>query len=230
MRHARLAHHLTRGPTGIFHFRLAVPADLRAIVGRSVIKQSLGTRAPSVAVVWAQTLAGLGMLCPSPHTEDVLCGSPADRRHPARCARRTLEGLHDSRQPRRWFFDHGERPGRSCDGLRGDRQDPRQLGRQAAAASIAAAAQAAAKRIRLTLADASRTSEGPGLIVNTCDARKRSCKSFVNTQRNSALMQTVGLPIAFWSTVCVGASPRTPALCAAGACADRVDHKCRTDQ
>lgn len=57
MRHARLPHHLTRGPTGLFHFRLIVPADLRATVGRSVIKHSLRTRSPGLAVFWAQALA-----------------------------------------------------------------------------------------------------------------------------------------------------------------------------
>lgn len=38
----RLAHHLLRHASGVFHFRLIVPADLQVLLGRRVIKQSLG--------------------------------------------------------------------------------------------------------------------------------------------------------------------------------------------
>lgn len=52
----RLAHHLLRHPSGVWHFRLIVPADLQARLGRRVIKKSLGTRDPVVARAWAYAL------------------------------------------------------------------------------------------------------------------------------------------------------------------------------
>lgn len=52
----RLAHHLLRHPSGVWHFRLIVPADLRALLGRRVVKKSLGTRDPVVARAWAYAL------------------------------------------------------------------------------------------------------------------------------------------------------------------------------
>lgn len=52
----RLAHHLLRHVSGVFHFRLIVPADLQPLLGRRVIKQSLRTRDPTLARWWAYTL------------------------------------------------------------------------------------------------------------------------------------------------------------------------------
>lgn len=52
----RLAHHLLRHPSGVWHFRLIVPADLQALIGRRVIKKSLGTRDPVTARLWAYRL------------------------------------------------------------------------------------------------------------------------------------------------------------------------------
>lgn len=52
----RLAHHLLRHPSGVWHFRLIVPADLQGLLGRRVIKKSLGTRDPVVARAWAYAL------------------------------------------------------------------------------------------------------------------------------------------------------------------------------
>lgn len=52
----RLARHLLRHPSGVWHFRLIVPADLQAMPGRRVIKKSLGTRDPVVARAWAYAL------------------------------------------------------------------------------------------------------------------------------------------------------------------------------
>ena len=181
MRHSRLAHHLTRGPTGLFHFRLIVPADLRAVVGRSVIKQSLGTRAPSVAIVWAQALAvgyasafaaHRGRVVPKPPPiEDILRAVREGRSKDY-----TIQG-----SPGGGFSitangaeDHAmalEAIGKIPDSWR-----------QAAAAPTAVAAPAPNQRIPITLADAIRKYEetdGPGLIANTSDGRKRSCKSFV---------------------------------------------------
>lgn len=53
----RVAHYLTRGQSGLFYFRLRVPADLRAALGCVVIKRATGTRCPraalACAVAWA---------------------------------------------------------------------------------------------------------------------------------------------------------------------------------
>jgi len=53
----RLAHHLVRRDSGIYAFRLVVPADLRAQVGLGVIKKSLGTRDTAVAKLYAYALS-----------------------------------------------------------------------------------------------------------------------------------------------------------------------------
>lgn len=52
----RLAHHLLRHPSGVWHFRLTVPADLREAFGLRIIKRSLGTRDPVKARAWAYAL------------------------------------------------------------------------------------------------------------------------------------------------------------------------------
>jgi len=49
----RLAHHLLRHPSGVWHFRLTVPQDLRAALGLRIIKRSLRTRDPAAARAWA---------------------------------------------------------------------------------------------------------------------------------------------------------------------------------
>jgi integrase len=40
----RLPHHLLRHPSGVYHFRLMVPEDLRSVLGLRVIKRSVHTR------------------------------------------------------------------------------------------------------------------------------------------------------------------------------------------
>jgi integrase len=52
----RLAHHLLRHPSGTWHFRLVVPRDLQAAIGRKIIKQSLRTKDGRIAQAWAYTL------------------------------------------------------------------------------------------------------------------------------------------------------------------------------
>lgn len=52
----RLAHHLLRHRSGVWHFRLIVPRDLQATVGLKVIKKSLGTRDVAEARMWAYML------------------------------------------------------------------------------------------------------------------------------------------------------------------------------
>ena len=52
----RLAHHLLRHPSGVWHFRLVVPKDLHAAIGRRIIKQSLRTRDVRTAQAWAYVM------------------------------------------------------------------------------------------------------------------------------------------------------------------------------
>ncbi|WP_414648293.1 DUF6538 domain-containing protein [Dyella sp.] len=52
----RLAHHLLRHPSGMWHFRLVVPKALRPLVGLGVIKRSLHTKNTTMARLWAYAL------------------------------------------------------------------------------------------------------------------------------------------------------------------------------
>lgn len=52
----RLAHHLLRHASGVFHFRLVVPKDLQDLLGLRIIKRSLRTRDPKLARWWAYIL------------------------------------------------------------------------------------------------------------------------------------------------------------------------------
>lgn len=81
----RLPHHLVRTVSGVFHFRLKVPADLRAVFGLSIIKISLHTRDPqraqvcsyALSVRYAQTFAehrGTVVPKPPPPIEEILAG------------------------------------------------------------------------------------------------------------------------------------------------------------
>lgn len=54
----RLPHHLVRTSSGLLHFRLRVPLQLQRVLGRRVIKRSLGTRDLRGAQLAAYTLAG----------------------------------------------------------------------------------------------------------------------------------------------------------------------------
>jgi hypothetical protein len=55
--HMRLAHHLLRHPkSGMWHFRLVVPKDLRPVIGVGVLKRSLHTKDPIMARTWAYAL------------------------------------------------------------------------------------------------------------------------------------------------------------------------------
>ena len=53
----RLAHHLHQHPSGVFYFRIVVPIDLHASIGKKVIKKSLQTRDPVAAKQWAYVLS-----------------------------------------------------------------------------------------------------------------------------------------------------------------------------
>lgn len=53
----RLPHHLVRSPSGLFYFRLKVPADLRAVFGVAIVKISLHTRDPRQAQVCSYALS-----------------------------------------------------------------------------------------------------------------------------------------------------------------------------
>ncbi len=54
----RLPHHLVRSSSGLLHFRMRVPIPLQAVLGRRVVKRSLGTRDLRAAQGAAYTLAG----------------------------------------------------------------------------------------------------------------------------------------------------------------------------
>lgn len=51
-----LAHHLLRHPIGVFHFRLVVPADVRKVFGKKIVKISLRSKDPTVAKPYAYAL------------------------------------------------------------------------------------------------------------------------------------------------------------------------------
>lgn len=53
----RIAHHLIRVPSGVFYFRLWVPLDLQAALGRLFVQTSLRTRDARAAKVYALTLS-----------------------------------------------------------------------------------------------------------------------------------------------------------------------------
>jgi integrase/bifunctional DNA-binding transcriptional regulator/antitoxin component of YhaV-PrlF toxin-antitoxin module len=53
----RIPHHLRRGKSGIFHFRIVIPVKLREHFGKSEIKHSLHTRDPREAVLLSYTLS-----------------------------------------------------------------------------------------------------------------------------------------------------------------------------
>lgn len=57
----RVAHYLIRGQTGLFYFRLRVPAELRQLLGVRLIKRALATRCPrtaqALAIVYAARYA-----------------------------------------------------------------------------------------------------------------------------------------------------------------------------
>lgn len=53
----RLPNHLRRGPSGLWQFRIAVPADLRAAVGLTEIVRSTGTRDSRAAQIVAYNLS-----------------------------------------------------------------------------------------------------------------------------------------------------------------------------
>jgi integrase len=79
-----LPHHLVRSASGIFHFRLKVPRDLRAAIGLAIVKISLRTRDAKLAQVYSHALSlryaqafaeGRGIAVPKPPpppVEDIL--------------------------------------------------------------------------------------------------------------------------------------------------------------
>lgn len=90
----RLPHHLVRNPSGLFHFRLKVPADLRAIIGVAVVKISLRTRDPRLAQIYSHALSlryaqafaeGRGAAVPKPPPppiENILASVSQGRKRP----------------------------------------------------------------------------------------------------------------------------------------------------
>src|SRR3546814_21166483 len=85
----RVAHYLTRNPSGLFCFRLPVPPDRWEALGARVIKRATGTRssrsAQAIAVPlsarYAQIFATLrrgGAMAKPPSLEDILSGRSGD--------------------------------------------------------------------------------------------------------------------------------------------------------
>ena len=81
----RIAHHLLRSRSGIYHFRIKVPVDLHAAVGRSIVKISLRTGDARAAQVYSYTLSlhyaqvfaelrGTAMPKP-PRVDDIVAGA-----------------------------------------------------------------------------------------------------------------------------------------------------------
>ena len=81
MRHP---HHLLRHRSGVYHFRLVVPADIRPLIGLRIIKRSLHTRDPKIAQVaawelsatYARAFAGMrrGSMVKPPSIKDIEAG------------------------------------------------------------------------------------------------------------------------------------------------------------
>lgn len=101
----RIAHHLDRSPTGMFHFRQKVPLDLREVFRLTVIRRSLGTRDPRKAQVQAYALSARyaalfdqarrlrGMKQPAP--DDPFLLDVDDPKHPLHIAPWKLERTAD---------------------------------------------------------------------------------------------------------------------------------------
>jgi integrase len=102
----RLPHHLLRHSSGVFHFRLTVPADLRSQLGLRVIKRSLQTRDMSHAQIAAWQLSAsyaqaFRMLRGRPMSKDtppsveqILAGVAGGRQHDYRIDRKS--GIFES--------------------------------------------------------------------------------------------------------------------------------------
>lgn len=86
----RVAHHLVRNPSGLFYFRMRVPADLWTAIGARLVKRALRTRCPRTAQAIALVLAdryarafkalrqGGAMKTKPPSIEDILSGRSGD--------------------------------------------------------------------------------------------------------------------------------------------------------
>jgi len=86
----RVAHHLIRNPSGLFYFRMRVPADLWTAMGARLVKRALRTRCSCTAQAIALVLAGRyarvfealrqgdAMKTKPPSIEDILSGRSGD--------------------------------------------------------------------------------------------------------------------------------------------------------
>lgn len=183
----RVAHHLLRSRFGIFHFRLKVPADLHAAVGRSIIKVSLRTTDPRVAQIYSCRL--------SLHYAEAfaaLRGAAVPKSPPPPIA--AILAQHDNGGTRRFeveFDPTSMRPTRlKTDGSEQDNQAAlealRFLAQQALAlppASLTAAnlsSKKAPAETAVTLTEAIKLyteAEAPSLKPNTWSQRKRAFES-----------------------------------------------------
>jgi hypothetical protein len=68
----RLASHLRRSRHGVYSFRLVLPGSLRAVLGQTEIKRSLGTKSPVAVRLLAYALSANA----SDHRRrEALCGA-----------------------------------------------------------------------------------------------------------------------------------------------------------
>ena len=177
----RLAHHLVRRSSGLYAFRLVVPADLRTAVGLGVVKRSLGTRDPAVAKLYAYALgtryaAAFAMLRGSampkgPDVEALLAGMD-----PAAIRRLEIDTVDPrTHQPLRL----------KTDGSPGDNAAALEALRVifASPLPVLPAATPPPQAMGPTLKVAIKTygeTEGRGLKADTWDARRRALQSFAD--------------------------------------------------
>lgn len=183
----RIAHHLLRSRFGIFHFRLKVPADLHAAVGRSIIKVSLRTTDPRVAQTYscrlslhyAEAFAALrGAAVPKPPPPPI---AAILANHEAGGTRRfEVEFDPTSLRPTRLKTDGSEQDNQAAlEALRFLAQQALALPPAPLPAANLSSAKAPAKTV-VTLTDAIKLyteAEAPSLKPNTWSQRKRAFES-----------------------------------------------------
>jgi len=188
----RLAHHLVRRSSGIFAFRLLVPADLRAQVGLAVVKRSLGTRDQAVARLYAYALgtryaAAFALLRGStmpkgPDIEALLAGMD-----PAALKRLEIDTVDPrTHQPFRL----------KTDGSAGDNAAALEALRVIFASPLPAPSKSVVPPTPTgpTLKVAIKTygeTEGRGLKADTWDARRRALQSFADYLDESTLVGSI---------------------------------------
>ena len=201
----RLAHHLIRHPSGMWHFRLRVPTDLREAFGLQVIKRSLRTRDVTEARQWAYSFgAQYAQLFA---TARQLGKGMGGKRWDDDAVAKVMAGLGG--RVSGWEVE-------TPDGFKLRTQDSpsdHAAGLEALEAYFSAQRKRAAAAIQVavpppspviqstapTLADAILTyneSEGPNLKPDTWEQRKRACVSFAKVIGGKVRVDEVTRPMA----------------------------------